>query len=225
MPRILIVEDQAKLRRNLQEFLEREGYEVDSAGTGEEGYRLAKGDSFDAIVLDLTLPRKDGMDVLKDLRAENIVTPVIILTARDSVEQRVQGLEEGADDYIAKPFSHAELLARLRAVLRRSGTTADHRLQACDLEIDLLSREVRRADVDIELSQREFDLLEYLVRHKNTEVSREAIARDVWKEPAGLLTNAIDVCMNGLRKKIQHPGAEPIIETVRGVGFTIRDHA
>lgn len=224
MHRVLVIEDQLKLRRNLHEFLERAGFDVESVDTGEEGFHRATTKSFDALVLDLTLPKRDGLEILKDLRQRNISTPVIILTARDSIDDRVRGLDEGADDYVAKPFSHAELVARLKALIRRSSASRSHVLQARDLEVDLVSRAVTRSGTEVELSQREFELLEYLLRHKNTNVSRESIAHDVWKEPGGLLTNAVDVCMNGLRKKLHLPNTSPMIDTVRGVGYTIRDH-
>ena len=139
------------------------------------------------------------------------------------MEDRVAGLDRGADDYLVKPFAHAELLARLRAVLRRSGTPAEAVLRCDDLELELLTRRAVRGGAEIELSQREFELLEYLLRNKNSNVTREMLARDVWKEPLGVMTNVIEVCVNGLRKKIEVPGARPLIRTVRGVGYAVRD--
>ncbi len=148
---------------------------------------------------------------------------MLILTARDSIEDRVAGLDAGADDYLVKPFAHAELLARLRALLRRVPAGGEVVLRCGDVQMDLLARRVVRSGVEIQLGQREFELLEYLLRNKNADVTREMLARDVWKEPAGLLTNVIDVCVNSLRKKIELPGAAPLVRTLRGVGYTVRD--
>jgi len=223
MSRILVVEDQLKLRRNLQQLLENEGHEVHTAATGEEGYALALSQSFDAVLLDLNLPGRDGLDVLADIRNHGLTIPVLILTARDSIEERVAGLDRGADDYLVKPFAHAELLARLRALLRRGQGAADRLLHCRDVEMDVLTREVRRGGVELDLSQREFELLEYLLRHKNSDVTREMLTREVWKEPYGLLTNAIDVCVNGLRRKVERDETAPFIVTVRGVGYTVKD--
>ena len=224
MFQVLVIEDQIKLRRNLQQLLEQQGYEVVVVGTGEEGYYSATTQSFDAIILDLTLPGRDGLQILSDLREAGFAKPVLILTARDSIDDRVAGLDSGADDYLVKPFAHAELLARVRALLRRGRSGVERLLHCGDIEMDLLTRKVVRKGVEIELSQREFELLEYLLRHKNSNVTREMLARDVWKEPQGLLTNAIEVCVNGLRKKVELPGTRPLILTVRGVGYSVRDH-
>ena len=223
MPRVLVVEDQEKLRRNLEQVLAAAGYDTHVAGTGDDGYRLATTEPFDALILDLTLPGRDGLQILADLRARGFSQPILILTARDAIEDRVAGLDSGADDYLIKPFAHAELLARLRALLRRSQTPAELVLRHEDLEMDLVARRVLRGGKEVELSQREYALLEYLLRNKNSVVSREMLARDVWKEPAGVMTNAIEVCMNGLRKKIESAAARPLIRTVRGVGYAVGD--
>lgn len=223
MSRILVVEDQEKLRRNLQQVLESEGHEIVAASSGEDGYFIATTQAIDAIILDLSLPGRDGLQVLSKLRSVNFQKPVLILTARDSVEDRVAGLDAGADDYLVKPFAHAELLARLRAILRRAHPAQELVLRCGDLEMELLSRRVVRRGIEIELSQREFELLEFLLRNKNSNVTREMIARDVWKEPLGVMTNVIEVCVNGLRKKIELPGTRPLIRTVRGVGYAARD--
>ncbi|MEX0819017.1 MAG: response regulator transcription factor, partial [Pirellulaceae bacterium] len=188
MSHVLIIEDQLKLRRNLQQSLEQEGYAVVSAGTGEEGYYCATTQSFDAIILDLTLPGRNGLQILGDLRESGFAKPVLILTARDSIDDRVAGLDSGADDYLVKPFAHAELLARLRALLRRGRSGVERLLHCGDLEMDLLTRKVARKGIEIELSQREFELLEYMLRYKTSNVTREMLARDVWNEPHGLLT-------------------------------------
>jgi DNA-binding response OmpR family regulator len=223
MSQVLVIEDQIKLRRNLQQLLEQEGYKVVAVETGEEGYYSATTQTFDAVILDLTLPGRDGLQVLSDLRGAGFAKPVLILTARDSIDDRVAGLDSGADDYLVKPFAHAELLARVRALLRRGRSGVERLLHCGDLEMDLLTRKTIRKGIDIELSQREFELLEYLLRHKNSNVTREMLARDVWKEPQGLLTNAIEVCINGLRRKVELPGTRPLILTVRGVGYSVRD--
>lgn len=225
MPRVLIVEDQAKLRRNLQQILQNENLETCVAGSGEESLQIAKAEPIDVVILDLNLPGKDGLQVLADLRRSGFRKPVLILTARDSVDDRVAGLDSGADDYLVKPFAHTELLARLRALLRRSESAENRLLRCGDLEMDLVARRVVRRGAEIELTQREFELLAYLLQRKNTAVSRESLARDVWKEPAGVLTNAIDVCVNSLRKRIEVEGSPSVIHTVRGVGYAARDPA
>ena len=225
MVRLLVIEDQVKLRRNLQEMLENDGYEVLTAGTGEEGFYCATTQPLDGLILDLSLPGRDGVEILTDLRNAGFDKPILIVTARDAVDDRVTGLDRGGDDYLVKPFAQAELLARMRALLRRSKSASAAMLQCADVEMDLLRRRVLRKGVEIELSQREFDLLEYLLRHKNSNVTRDMLARDVWKEPRGVLTNAIEVCVNGLRKKVELSGAQPLILTVRGVGYTVRDRS
>jgi DNA-binding response OmpR family regulator len=223
MARVLIVEDQKKLLQSLKRGLEEEGYEVVTAATGEDGYYLATTGSPDVIVLDLMLPGRDGMKILRDLRGQGYSKPVLILTARDAVDDRVAGLDGGADDYLVKPFAHAELLARLRALLRRDVTGRELVLRASDLEIDLLARRVVRDGIELDLTRREYELLEYLLRHKNAAVTRDMIARDVWKEATGAPTNAIDVYVTLLRKKVERPGARQLIHTVRGVGYALRD--
>jgi DNA-binding response OmpR family regulator len=223
MARVLIVEDQKKLLRILSRGLEEAGYDVVTARTGEDAYYLATTDSPDAIILDLMLPGRDGLKVLHDLRGKGYARPVLILTARDTVEDRVAGLDIGADDYLVKPFAFAELLARLRALLRRDVSGRELVLRADDLEIDLASRRVIRDGLEIELTRREFELLEFMVRHKNATVTREMIGREVWKETSGALTNTIDVYINALRKKVERQGKHQLIHTVRGVGYAVRD--
>jgi two-component system copper resistance phosphate regulon response regulator CusR len=223
MPRLLIVEDQKKLLNSLQRGLEEKGYEVIAAQTGEQGYYAASTEPIDAMVLDLMLPGRDGIRVLRDLRANGFTRPVLILTARDTIEDKVLGLDTGADDYLVKPFAFAELLARLRALLRREVSSRDLFLRADDLEVDLLARRVVRDGVELDLTKREYELLEYLLRHKNSAVTREMISRDVWKEVTGVPTNAIDVYVTLLRKKVERPGARQLIHTLRGVGYSLRD--
>jgi two-component system, OmpR family, copper resistance phosphate regulon response regulator CusR len=223
MPRLLVIEDQKKLLRYIRLGLEEEGYTVVPAATGEQGYDAATTEEFDAVVLDIMLPGHDGLKVLRDLRAHAFTKPVLILTARDTVDDRVRGLDAGADDYLVKPFALAELHARLRALLRRGPSGLELILRADDLEMDLLARRVIRAGVELDLTKREFELVEYLLRHKNSAVSRDMIARDVWKDPSGTITNAIEVCVTMLRKKLERPGARQLIHTVRCVGYALRD--
>jgi two-component system, OmpR family, copper resistance phosphate regulon response regulator CusR len=223
MARILIIEDQKRLVASMRRGLEEESFEVIAAHTGEEGFYLATTQQPDAVVLDVMLPGRDGFQILADLRAAGFARPVLILTSRDAVEDRVAGLNGGADDYLVKPFAFAELVARLRALLRRNLGDRELVLRADDLEVDLLARRVSRAGHELELTVREFELLVYLLRHKNATVTRDMLARDVWKEPDGLLTNVIEVCVNALRKKVERPGSRQLILTVRGVGYAVRD--
>jgi two-component system, OmpR family, copper resistance phosphate regulon response regulator CusR len=223
MSQILVVEDQKRLSASLRRGLEEEGYAVATAATGEDGYYLATTQGCDVIVLDLNLPGRDGLQILADLRAHGFGKPVLILTSRDAVEDRVTGLDAGADDYLIKPFAFAELLARLRTLLRRNVSDRELFLRADNLEMDLLPHRVVRNGVELELGKREFELLEYLLRHKNQTVTRDMLGREVWKEPDGMWTNVIEVCVNSLRKKIEQPGERQLIHTVRGVGYALRD--
>jgi len=223
MARVLVVEDQRMLLENLRRGLEGEGYDVFTAGNGEEAIKLAANEPVDALVLDLLLPGKEGLVVLRELRAIGFAQPVLILTARDSVEDRVRGLDEGADDYLVKPFAFTELLARLRALLRRGPSPRETILRVADLELDLVKRCVTRGGMVVELTTREFELLEYLLRHKDQPITRDLLSFEVWKEPTGAMTNVIDVYINALRKKIDRPGCIPLIQTVRGIGYMLRE--
>jgi DNA-binding response OmpR family regulator len=225
MPRLLVIEDQKKLQKSLHRGLFEEGYEVVSALTGEEGYFSATTEPFDAVILDLMLPGRSGMDILRELRSKGFSKPVLILTARDEVDDRVSGLDAGADDYLVKPFAFAELVARIRALLRRDVTGRELFLRVDDLEIDLLARRVIRSGLELDLTRREYELLEYLLRNKNSTVTRDMIAREVWKETSGTLTNSIDVYINSLRKKVESPEKRQLIHTVRGVGYVVREQA
>jgi len=223
--RVLIVEDERKLAQVLSSALEAEHYEVVAAATGEDGYSRATAEPFDLVVLDLMLPGRSGLEILQTLRKRRNETPVLILTARDGVDDRVRGLDLGADDYLVKPFALPELLARIRALLRRGRPSDVLRLKVADLELDLVARRVNRGDKAIDLTGREFELLEYLLRHQGYLVSREMLARDVWKEPrrATPLDNVIDVQMARLRRKVDPEGTARLIHSVRGVGFVVRD--
>lgn len=223
MQRLLVIEDEKKLLASLQRGLTQESFDVATTASGEDGFYLATTQRFDAIILDLMLPGRDGIQVLRDLRARGVATPILVLTARDTVEDKVHGLDAGADDYLVKPFALAELVARLRALLRRNLPSRELVLKTGDLEMDLLARRVVRDGDVIELSSREFELLEYLLRHANATVTRDMIARDVWKEPAGVLTNVIDVYIKTLRRKIERPEQRQLLHTVRGVGYALRD--
>ena len=220
-----MVEDERKLAQVLSSALQAEHYDVVVAVTGEDGFYRANAELFDLVVLDLMLPGRNGLEILQTLRQRHVETPVLILTARDGIDDRVLGLDLGADDYLVKPFALPELLARIRALLRRGRPSEVFRLKAADLEVDLVARRVVRGDRAIDLTGREFDLLEYLLRHQGHLVSREMLARDVWKEPrrATPLDNVIDVQMTRLRRKVDLEGAPRLIHTVRGVGFVLRE--
>ena len=223
--RILVVEDEPKVGKALQEGLQAEDYEVTLAPTGEDGFFLASSQQFDLIVLDILLPGRDGIEVLNALRARGMRIPVLVLTAKDAIEDRVAGLDAGADDYLVKPFAFAELSARIRALLRRGNQESPARLRIDTLEMDLVARTVSRDGQRIDLTAREFDLLESLVRNKGRVVSREMLAREVWKETsrATPIDNVIDVHVARLRRKVDDQFKRKLVHTVRGVGFTVRE--
>lgn len=223
--RILVVEDERKLAQVLASALQAEHYEVVLAPTGEDGFFRANAEAFDLVLLDLMLPGRGGLEILETLRKRHVHTPVLILTARDTVQDRVLGLDLGADDYLVKPFALPELLARIRALLRRGRPSDLLRLKAADLEVDLAARRASRGTRTLDLTAREFELLEYLLRHQGHVVSREMLAHEVWKEPrrATPIDNVIDVQMARLRRKVDRDGDTRLIHTVRGVGFTLRE--
>jgi len=223
--RILVVEDERKIAEVLVSALTTEHYDVVVAPTGEDGFFRANAEAFDLVVLDLMLPGRSGLEILQTLRRRHVETPVLILTARDAIDDRVLGLDLGADDYLVKPFAVPEVLARVRALLRRGRPSEVFRLKVADLELDLVARRANRGDRLLDLTVREFELLEYLLRHQGHLVSREMLARDVWREPrrATPLDNVIDVQMTRLRKKVDAQGSVRLIHTVRGVGFVLRE--
>jgi DNA-binding response OmpR family regulator len=223
--RVLVVEDERKLAGILASALTAEAYEVVVATDGRDGFVHATTEAFDAVVLDLMLPSQSGLEILQALRQRRIHCPVLILTARDGVEDRVLGLDLGADDYLVKPFALPELLARVRALVRRGRPAEVFRLTAADLKLDVVTRRAVRGERLLDLTTREFELLEYLLRHHGHLVSREMLAREVWKEPrrATPLDNVIDVQMTRLRKKVDGEGAARLIHTIRGVGFVLRE--
>jgi len=223
--RVLIVEDERKLAQALAKGLEAQHYDVVVAPTGEDGFFHANAEVFDLVILDLMLPGRSGLEILTVLRQRGLQTPVLILTARDGIDDRVLGLDLGADDYLVKPFAFPELLARIRALLRRGRPADVVRLKIADLELDTVTRTVTRGRRALDLTARELDLLEYLLRHQGHLVSREMLAHDVWKEPrrATPLDNVIDVQMARLRKKVDAEADQRLIHTVRGVGFVLKE--
>jgi heavy metal response regulator len=223
--RILVVEDDRKLVEVLRQGLKEKGFAVDAAADGDEGLDLALGTEYDAIVLDLMLPKRSGLDVLKELRARHRVSPVLILTARSAVEDRIRGLDLGADDYLAKPFSFQELLARLRAITRRPAVEPRTVLSAADLELDTVHHEVRRAGQRIDLSAKEFALLELLLRKKGAVVTRSMILDRVWDLDYDGGSNLVEVYINYLRKKVDQHFEPKLIHTIRGSGYVLRERA
>lgn len=222
MARILVVEDQKNLLRSLSRGLRESGFEPSVAETIESAKRVMSPE-INLVVLDLMLPDGSGLDWLAALRAAGDRTPVLVLTARDSIEDRVTGLDKGADDYLVKPFALDELLARIRALLRRETTERKTALSLGDLTVDLVSRTASRGSNPISLQNRQLELLAYLISHANQVVTREMLARDVWKESTATWTNVIEVQINQLRKKLEQPGEPIMLHTVRGQGYLLGD--
>ncbi|MDQ2716511.1 MAG: response regulator transcription factor [Chloroflexota bacterium] len=220
--RILVIEDNRHLNYELKMSLLDEGYAVDSAFDGEEGQALAEMTSYDVIILDILLPGKDGLAVCRALRQQHLTTPVLLLTARDLVEDRVRGLDSGADDYLVKPFALTELLARVRALLRRIATQKDAVLRVADLTLDPAMHTVERAKQRIALTARLFSVLEYLMRHPNQVLTREMIATHIWSYDFTGTLNAVEVCIRRLRNQVDDPYEVKLIETIRGVGYRLR---
>jgi heavy metal response regulator len=222
MMRILIIEDEDKIAAFLKRGLKEEGYAVDAAADGEQGYFLASTQDYDLIILDLMLPGLDGLSLCRKLRAEGNEARILVLTARDKVGDKVQGLNAGADDYLTKPFAFEELLARVRAQFRKREARSPTKLQVADLTMDLLAHKVLRAGREIELTAREFALLEFLIRNVGIVVTRTMIAEHVWDVNFDTFTNVIDVYMSYLRDKIDRAFPVKLIQTVRGRGYVIK---
>jgi len=221
--RILLAEDERKVAEHVRAGLVAEGYAVDVAADGNEATWLAEENTYDVLLLDVMMPGKDGFTVVRHLRRKQIFTPVIFLTARDDVQDKVQGLDAGGDDYLTKPFSIAELLARLRAVLRRQRSAPLNLLRVADLELDLVAHEARRGGERIELTRREYALLEFLFSASPKPVSKTSIVEHVWDQHFDSETNVVNVYIKMLRRKIDRPEWTPLIHTVRGVGFALRE--
>jgi len=226
VPKILVIEDDSKTANAIRTGLRGEGYDAAVAKTGEDGFFQLNAETFDLVLLDWMLPGRDGIEILKTIRAHGTKTPVLLLTARDAIEDRVLGLDAGADDYLVKPFAFAELLARLRALLRRSSDTENLRRQIGDLTLDIENRRAIRGTHEVLLTPREFDLLAYLVRHQGQTVTRQMLAKDVWREPHRItpLDNVIDVHVAHLRRKVDDGQRVKLIHTVRGVGFILKEN-
>ncbi|HQT97361.1 MAG TPA: heavy metal response regulator transcription factor [Thermodesulfobacteriota bacterium] len=221
--RILVVEDEQKAAAYLKKGLSENGFVVDVAGTGEEGLHLAFSVDYDLVILDVMLPEGDGWSVISGMRAKGRQTPVLFLTARDSVPDRVRGLELGADDYLVKPFAFSELLARIRSILRRGPARQPEVLRAADLEIDLVRHKARRGGKALDLTPKEFALLSLLVRRAGEVLSRSLIAEQVWDINFESDTNVVDVAIRRLRSKVDDPFGKKLVHTVRGVGYVFEE--
>lgn len=220
--RILVIEDEAKIAQFIKRGLKEEGYAVDVANDGEEGHFLLSSNEYDAIILDLMLPKIDGLTLCRTLRKEGNQTPIIMLTAKDTVKDKVKGLDSGADDYLPKPFAFEELLARVRVLLRKKDSRVQTQLKVEDLSLDLLTHKVTRGDREIDLTVKEYALLEYLMRNAGNIVTRTMISEHVWDINFDTFTNVIDVYINYLRNKIDSDFADKMIHTVRGKGYLLK---
>lgn len=220
--KILVVEDEKKVGAFIKKGLEEDGYLVELAYDGDKGEELGSDGSFDLIILDILMPKKDGLTVLKELRGKQISTPVLVITAKGSVDDKVKGLDSGADDYLVKPFAIAELLARVRSLLRRGGPEKSTTLTVADLTLDLVSHKATRGDSLIELTGKEYTLLEYFMRNTNKVLSRTIISEHIWNYNFDTGTNIIDVYINHLRNKIDGEYEKKLIHTVRGVGYMMK---
>lgn len=220
--RVLVVEDEQKMADLIKRGLEEEGMEVETAYDGETGLQAGRAGKHDFIILDVMLPGRDGFEVSRELREAGIKTPILMLTAHDATEMKVKGLDSGADDYLTKPFAFAELLARLRALQRRSRAEETTKLQVGDLTLDLITRHASRGGKEVPLTGKEFALLEFFMRHADEILSRELLSEKVWEETFDTLTNVIDVYINYLRNKIDRQFEPKLIQTVRGVGYMLK---
>jgi len=221
--RILVIEDNRRLCNVIKQGLQEEGFAVDIAYDGEDGEYFASNEPYDLIILDIMLPKKDGIDICHELRLKKINTPILMLTARDTVEDRIKGLDTGADDYLIKPFAFGELLARIRALLRREGNSKSPKLQVGDLTMDTRTREVYRGQRRIELTNKEYGLLEYFMRHPNAVVSRATLEDHIWDYEFDSMSNLINVYIRRLRRKLDEQGQASIIQTKRGAGYSLRE--
>lgn len=221
--RILVIEDEHRIANSIKKGLEQERYAVDVAYTGTDGFDLASTEDYDGIILDILLPEMNGIEICKELRKNKIHIPILMLTAKGQTEDKVEGLDAGADDYMTKPFSFDELLARVRALTRRRGTILNNVLSVEDLSLDTKQYVVKRSTDNIKLSSKEFSLLEYLISHKNTIVTKDQIISHVWNYDADILPNTIEVYIKNLRNKIDKPftNKKPLINTVRGFGYKV----
>ncbi|WP_314293169.1 response regulator transcription factor [Leptotrichia massiliensis] len=220
--RLLVVEDEKKLNELITKKLKKEYYGVDSCFDGEEAVRYVEGTEYDAIILDIMLPKLDGFEVIKRIRAKKNKVPILLLTARDNIDDKVKGLDYGADDYLVKPFIFEELMARIRVLLRRNSGNADNIITIANLKVDLDAKTVFRDDLLIKLSGREYSILEYLIRNKGKILSRERIEDHIWNYDYEGGTNVIDVYIRYLRKKIDDSYTPKLIHTVRGLGYVLR---
>jgi heavy metal response regulator len=223
MMKILVVEDEKKVAGFIKRGLEEEKFEVDVAYDGEDGFQKAAEGAYSLVILDVMLPKKDGLSTVRDLRAKKVLTPVLMLTAKDTVEDIVTGLNSGSDDYLAKPFAFAELLARVRALLRRSEQERGAEIRFADLRLDPVTHKVWRKDKEIDLTAKEYSLLEFFMRNPNQVLTRTTIAENVWDYIFDSFTNIIDVYVNYLRKKIDRDADKKLIHTVRGVGYILKE--
>ncbi|MBI1805297.1 MAG: heavy metal response regulator transcription factor [Ignavibacteriae bacterium] len=221
--KILVVEDEKKVAKFLQQGLEEERYAVDVARDGEQGKSLALTENYDLIILDVLLPKKDGITMLKELRVQKLNTPVLMLTAKSATEDKVEGLDSGADDYLAKPFAFAELLARVRSLLRRGAVEKSTLLKVADLHLDTVTHKAKRGDRIIELTGKEYALLEYFMRNVNRVLTRTIISEHIWNYNFDTGTNVVDVYINHLRSKIDDGFERKLLQTVRGVGYALKD--
>jgi DNA-binding response OmpR family regulator len=223
--RVLVVEDEKRLADIIKRGLVEEGYSVDAVYDGEEAEYMALATHYDAIVLDLMLPKKDGVTVCRDLRSRNVTTPILMLTARDTLDDKIRGLDSGADDYQVKPFAFSELLARVRALMRREALPKSQKLQVEDLVMDTLTRETWRGKRRLELTTKEYSMLEYFLRHPNIVLTRTMLEENVWDFAFDAASNIVDVYIRRLRMKLEEGGEPGLIETVRGAGYRLRSNA
>jgi len=221
--KILVVEDEKKVASFIKRGLEEEKYEVDIAYDGEDGFQKAAEGAYSLVILDVMLPKKDGLTVVKELRLKKLLVPVLMLTAKDTVDDIVAGLNSGSDDYLTKPFAFAELLARVRALLRRSEQERGAEIRFADLRLDPVTHKVWRKDKEIDLTAKEYSLLEFFMRNPNQVLTRTTIAENVWDYIFDSFTNIIDVYVNYLRKKIDRDADKKLIHTVRGVGYILKE--